>query len=102
MSDVVSDARGIVLGGLIAAAVTGCLVRQAKDRQLTGTCAGACAHYVACKPAHPAPDHARCELECPDVFGDSDSLMAFESLRCRDAVEYVDGAPPSTAATPGR
>jgi hypothetical protein len=25
------------------------------------------------------------------VFDDPDSLMAFESLTCKDAVEYVDG-----------
>jgi len=32
------------------------------------------------------------------VFSDRDSLMAFESLSCTNAVEYIDGRSP-TAAT---
>lgn len=89
--------RGLAGGVAIAASIAGCLTRQAADRRLTGTCAGACAHYIACKPGHPEPDRVRCETECPDVFGDADSLMAYESLTCRDAVEYVDGTAPASA-----
>ena len=36
-----------------------------------------------------AEDKRRCNQECPEVFSDRDSLMAYESLSCRDAVEYV-------------
>jgi hypothetical protein len=34
------------------------------------------------------------------VFSDRDSLMAYESLTCPDAVEYVDGSKRKTAAKP--
>jgi hypothetical protein len=29
--------------------------------------------------------------ECPAVFTDAETLMAFESLSCPDTVEYVEG-----------
>jgi hypothetical protein len=32
------------------------------------------------------------------VFSDRDSLMAYESLTCEDAVEFVDGRAAKTAA----
>jgi hypothetical protein len=69
--------------------------------RLTGTCDGACAHYIECKPGHPTQERLRCQKECPGVFADSDSLMMYESLSCKDAVEYVDGSP-SRAATSAR
>ena len=42
-------------------------------------------------------DRTRCQTECPDVFSDRDSLMAYESLSCENAVEYVDGTQPKAA-----
>jgi hypothetical protein len=33
------------------------------------------------------------------VFSDRDSLMAYESLACDDAVSYVDGAQPRAATS---
>ena len=36
-------------------------------------------------------DSTRCRAECPGVFSDRDSLMAYENLSCKDAVEYIDG-----------
>ena len=75
-----------------AAALTNCMVvKRWSGPTLTGTCAGACDHYLACKPGHPAGDGLRCRRECPDVFADRESLLMFESLSCRNAVEYVDG-----------
>jgi hypothetical protein len=79
--------RALVLAVLIA----GCIVTHVESPRLTGTCAGACDHYVECKPGHAQIDRDRCSRECPSVFDDPDSLMAFESLTCKDAVEYVDG-----------
>jgi hypothetical protein len=35
------------------------------------------------------------------VFGDRDSLMAYESLTCDDAVEFIDGDNAKTAAHRG-
>jgi hypothetical protein len=40
----------------------------------------------------------RCNQECPGVFADRDSLMMYESLSCKDAVEYVDGTTPQAAS----
>ncbi len=79
--------RGVLLGLLIA----GCIVPRATGPRLTGTCDGACAHYVECKPGHLLVDRQRCATECPSVFADTDSLMGYESLKCQDAVEFVDG-----------
>lgn len=90
--------RGLVIGVMIALGISSCIVRRLTGPRVTGTCDGACAHYVECKPGHLEKDRQRCHSECPDAFSDRDSLMAYESLSCKDAVEYVDGNPP-TAAT---
>jgi hypothetical protein len=89
---------GLVLGFAIALSMIGCVVKRLTGPQLTGTCDGACAHYLQCKPAHATTDRDRCLAECPDVFSDRDSLMAYESLSCDDAIEYVDGKAAKTAA----
>jgi len=90
--------RGLALGALVALALVGCIVRRLAGPQLTGTCDGACAHYIQCKPGHATHERARCLSECPEVFSDRDSLMAYESLSCEDAVEYIDGNAAKTAA----
>ena len=93
--------KSIVAGLCIAGALTGCIVHnivRGEMPRLTGTCDGACDHYIGCKPAHSDADAQRCRSECPDVFDDSDSLMLFESLSCQDAVEFVDGTHKATAA----
>jgi hypothetical protein len=84
--------------GLALGAAPGCVVQRLTGPQLTGTCDGACAHYVECKPGHSTGDGDRCRRECPEVFSDRDSLMGYESLACEDAVEYVDGTAARTAA----
>ena len=88
----------LVLGLVISLMLVGCIVRRLAGPQLTGTCDGACAHYVQCKTGHSDADRARCMTECPNVFSDRDSLMAYESLSCDNAVEYVDGRSAKTAA----
>ena len=67
--------------------------------RLTGTCAGACDHYFACRGGA-ATEHMRtgCVADCHGVFSDAQSLAAFESLSCEDAIEYVEGSPATTAA----
>ena len=89
---------GVALGAVLSGAPLGCVVRRLTGPQLTGTCDGACAHYTQCKPGHADAERHRCLAECPDVFSDRDSLMAYESLTCDDAVEYVDGNAMKTAA----
>lgn len=91
---------GLVLCAALAMTIAGCIVKRLGSSQLTGTCDGACAHYIECKPGHPEADRARCTQECPQVFSDRDSIMGYESLACHDAVEYIDGTPNKTAATP--
>ena len=87
-------------GALLALLLTSCIVRHlVSGPRLTGTCDGACAHYIECKPGARPEDRLRCQRECPDVFSDRDSLMAFESLSCKDTVEYVDGSTPKAAKT---
>ena len=83
---------------LIVLLVSSCIVRHlVSGPRLTGTCQGACAHYIECKPGAQSSDRKRCETECPDAFSDRDSLMAYESLSCKNAVEYVDGTSPRAA-----
>ena len=85
-------------GALLALLLTSCIVRHlVSGPRLTGTCNGACAHYIECKAGALPEDRTRCETECPDVFSDRDSLMAFEGLSCQNAVEYVDGTSPKAA-----
>lgn len=90
----------LVLGLVISLLLVGCIVQRFTGPRLTGTCEGACAHYLACKRGHSEVDRKRCLEECPDVFSDRDSLMAYESLSCANAIEYVDGKVAKTAATP--
>jgi hypothetical protein len=92
--------RGLALGALISIMIASCVVRRLMGPRLTGTCDGACSHYVTCKSGAGADDKRRCNQECPDVFSDRDSLMAYESLECHDAVEYIDGSKRKTAAKP--
>ncbi|HEY4238893.1 MAG TPA: hypothetical protein VGM88_03725 [Kofleriaceae bacterium] len=89
--------RSVAFAVALGVSLSACIVHAITGPRLTGTCDGACAHYVACKPGHSEADGARCRAECPEVFSDSDSLMGFESLSCRDAVEFVDGTAPRTA-----
>jgi hypothetical protein len=89
---------------LIALSIgSSCIVKHlVSGPRLTGTCEGACSHYVECKAGARKEDRTRCETECPDVFSDRDSLMAYESLSCQNAVEYVDGTQPRSANTSTR
>ncbi|MCA9674197.1 MAG: hypothetical protein KC464_04065 [Myxococcales bacterium] len=82
-------ALGLALGATIAACR---LQRGVDNRRLTGTCEGACEHYLSCKHASGEPAQQACVAECRTVFQDDESLRAFESLTCRDTVEYVEGA----------
>jgi hypothetical protein len=83
--------RGIAIF-VFALVLASCMVKRFSTApQLTGTCSGACDHYIECKSGHLEVDRSKCQTECPNVFGDRDSLMAYESLQCKDAVEYVDG-----------
>jgi hypothetical protein len=101
---------GVLPGLLGGAALAIALVASAACRpprfltgpRLSGTCEGACDHYFACKGDGPTEvAKTRCVADCHDVFSDEDSLRAYESLGCDDAVEYVDGARARAAGADG-
>ena len=87
--------RGVVLLAVLVAgwlaASGGCVVRRVFGPRTTGTCDGACEHYLECKDDRDDASHARCVAECAEVFADEISLAEFERLSCRDTVEFVDG-----------
>lgn len=84
--------RWIALALLLGLMMPACVaIRTFTGRRVTGTCAGACDHYVSCKANATSTDRSRCLQDCPRVFSDRESLGAFESLSCDDAVSYVDG-----------
>lgn len=82
----------LVLAAVLASSACA-VVRTFTGRTVTGTCTGACDHYLRCKPGSTQQDRTRCLAECPQVFSDRDSLGAYESLDCDDAVAFVDGDP---------
>ncbi len=86
------------LAWTLAAPACGSAMRTITGRRVTGTCAGACDHYTTCKAGASDADLTRCLAECPDVFSDADSLAAYESLDCPEAVSYVDGEPAERAS----
>jgi hypothetical protein len=89
MRSLLTALLGVALGVALA---TGCRLDGSwKNRRLTGTCEGACDHYLACKRSGDQTARTACVAECREVFFDDESLRAFESLECRDVVEYVEG-----------
>jgi hypothetical protein len=81
-----------LLGILLGASIASCRLEGTwRQRRLTGTCEGACDHYLACKRRGDQASRTACVAECREVFQDEESLRAYESLECRDAVEYVEG-----------
>ena len=98
-------AAALLTALLGAGALGGCLVRYVVGPRLTGNCGGACDHYVDCRGGADRDGAIRraCLTECPGVFGDQESIMAFESLSCPDAVEFVEGDgrhPPGSRSAP--
>jgi len=89
---------------VLALAGSACVVRYVQVRRVTGTCEGACAHYLDCKGSRAAPGaEVACVTECRGIFEDAESLRAFESLSCDKAIEFVDGEPAvSKAVTESR
>lgn len=80
-------ALALVLG--IAAVIASCRPPAfLVGRRVTGTCEGACDHYLECKGGGSTD---ACVADCREVFSDPESLRAFESLSCADTVEYVEG-----------
>ncbi len=58
----------------------------------TGTCPGACAHYLDCKGT-PDDEHTynACVSECRATYDDPQFLVSYERLSCPDAVAFIEG-----------
>lgn len=73
-------------------ALCSCVVRHGGGPPTTGTCGGACAHYLDCKGDRDGAAHDACVAECGQVFAsDEVSLREFERLSCEKTIEFVDG-----------
>lgn len=88
----------VVLSALLIGQAS-CMRRGGENagyRRLTGTCEGACDHYRSCKASRQEPvsdpGYGACVVECSEVFSSAESLRAFESLSCDDAVAFVEGS----------
>ncbi len=62
----------------------------------SGSCSGACDHYLSCKGSNDKKAERKCLRECQAIFVDDgevdrESLKDFEDLQCEDAVAFVDG-----------
>ena len=79
----------LLLGVVVGASA--CRFEVGRSRRLTGTCEGACDHYLGCKKSGDGAARTACVSECREVFQDEESLRAFESLECVDVIEYVEG-----------
>jgi hypothetical protein len=81
----------------VLATTTSCMryVRSGSP-DTTGTCEGACEHYVDCKRSDSEAMRGTCLAECREIFvyqgePDRESLEQFEELECEAAVAFVDG-----------
>ena len=82
---------------VLGLATSGCF-RYARSQTFatSGTCAGACDHYLDCKESDSEAAREQCLEECEQIFvyrGEPDraSLQDFEELDCAAAVAFVDG-----------
>lgn len=71
--------------------VTSCASRATYTRpqKITGTCAGACDHYLSCKGEQSDRTYQACLQTCP--FAEGESAAAFEQLTCEAAIGFVEG-----------
>jgi uncharacterized protein YcfJ len=91
--------RRLGIGAAIAMAASLSCVRYARFQGVasqTGTCDGACGHYLACKDDQRPESLRSCQAGCRDIFvdhgePDRDSLRLFEGLECSAAVGFVEG-----------
>jgi hypothetical protein len=82
----------VFLGVALGLAAGSCKLESSyRSPHLTGTCEGACDHYLGCKHNSDPSAKLACTRECAQVFQDEESLRGFESLECSDTIEYVEG-----------
>lgn len=83
----------------IAFFATACVKRQTRaSAPITGSCEGACEHYVSCKRSDDPALLRKCVRECKTFYADdsgvedAETLGLFERLDCDEAVSFVEGA----------
>jgi hypothetical protein len=85
--------RWVPWAAVVVGLAIGCRIPMPyRERHLTGTCEGACDHYLECKGSHDPSARGACVQDCDQVFQDRESIRAFESLECPDTIEYVEGS----------
>lgn len=89
---------GLLLALSVLGLVTSGCFRYARSQTFatSGTCAGACDHYVDCKESESESAREQCLEECQQIFvhkGEPDraSLQDFEELDCEATIAFVDG-----------
>jgi hypothetical protein len=90
-----------LLVGLTALTSTTMCVRQpgAAQRNVTGTCQGACDYYLACKRDDDTQRWSACMTDCNEFFSNEQALREFERMECDAVVSFVEGPngrPPGT------
>ena len=86
----------VVAIALALLAATGCVRYRSPlgyAARTTGTCPGACTHYLSCKgDAGNQLAFRACVTECRGIFEDAPRALAdYERLTCDDAVAFVEG-----------
>jgi hypothetical protein len=75
-----------------------CVKRQTQgSSQVSGTCEGACQHYVSCKRSDDPRVLRECVRDCATIYTDdngvedSETLGLFERLDCEETISFVEG-----------
>jgi hypothetical protein len=82
---------------LVGLATTGCFhYARSQTFASSGSCTGACDHYLDCKQSDSEDARDECLEECRQIFvyqGEPDraSLQDFEELDCEATIAFVDG-----------
>jgi len=76
---------------LLLTLLAGCPRPRVGDGRVTGTCEGACGHYMACKRVDEPATREACLSECREIFSSSETLREFERLDCEDVIGFVEG-----------
>ena len=78
---------------------TSCVKRQtAGSSAISGSCEGACRHYVSCKRSNDPSLLRECVRDCASIYTDdtgaedAETLGLFERLDCEEAVSFVEGS----------
>lgn len=80
-----------------AAVATGCVKKQTMATQsYSGSCEGACRHYVVCKSEDDGRIYRACVRECRIIFAedgveDQGTLGELERLDCEEVLGFIEG-----------